>query len=212
MNHILLKFTRRTILLMALLCAKAGVFAQGTRVVNSEQYKAFEKVLSKVGVNFNFPEGFKEIKAVNNRQFKFNYAMELPGKDFEIWFRVNSVKENKQFLSSNHLRVQADSAYAFIIKQQAAVFTNDNDWLVRQVPEVLLSRYNANAGKTYLVNLSDSPLTKHYKYALLITMAKFNAGSILAVCLSNDQGPEFFKNMFEASNCMKFKTQDKADK
>ncbi|WP_157799069.1 hypothetical protein [Mucilaginibacter auburnensis] len=197
---------------MALTCTAACVFAQGTSLDNGNQYKAFQKTLNKVGISFIFPEGFKEIKAVNTRNLKFNYAMELPGKDFEIWFRVNSVKDNKQLLNENRLRVNPDSAYAYIIKQQAGVFTNDNEWLTRQIPETLLNRYNANVGKTYLVNLSDSPVTKHYKYALLITMAKFNAGSILAVCLSNDRGPEFFKNMFEASDCMKFKAQEKAEK
>ncbi|PJJ84000.1 hypothetical protein CLV57_0998 [Mucilaginibacter auburnensis] len=211
MNKTLFK-TISFIILMALTCTAACVFAQGTSLDNGNQYKAFQKTLNKVGISFIFPEGFKEIKAVNTRNLKFNYAMELPGKDFEIWFRVNSVKDNKQLLNENRLRVNPDSAYAYIIKQQAGVFTNDNEWLTRQIPETLLNRYNANVGKTYLVNLSDSPVTKHYKYALLITMAKFNAGSILAVCLSNDRGPEFFKNMFEASDCMKFKAQEKAEK
>ncbi len=204
MNKTLVK-TIRFIILLALICNAAGAFAQGTSVGNSGQYKAFQKTLSKVGVTFALPESFKEIKAVNNRDFKFNYAMELYGEDFEIWFRVNSVKENKQLLNDHHLLLHPDSAYAFILKQQANAFTVDPEWVMRDIPENLLSRYNANAGKAYLVNLSDSPVTKHYKYAFLITMVKFNTGSILAVCLSNDKGPEFFKNMFAAANCMKFK-------
>lgn len=204
MKNNLLKLTRFTVL-MALVLALAEVFAQSSHIDGSEQLKSFDKALSKVGLSFDFPEGFKEVKAVNSNSLKFNYAMELPGKDFEIWFRVNSLKENKQLLNSNRLRIPADSAYNFIIKQQAVVFSNDADWITRQVPDVLLNRYNANVGKTYLVNLNDAQVTKHYKYALLIVMSKFNAGSVLAVCLSNDKGPEFFKNMFEASNCMKFK-------
>lgn len=211
MNTIPLKLTR-FILAMLLVCAASVVVAQGTRLDNSQQFKTFDKALNKSGIAFTFPEGFKEIKAVNNREFKFNYALELPGKDFEIWLRVNSLKDNKALLSDNYKRMNVDSAYSFIIQQQALAFSNDNDWLTRPIPNFILNRYNADVGKTYLVNLKDSPITKHYKYALMIVLAKFNTGSVFAVSLTNDKGPEFFKNMFQASNCLKFKSPEKTEK
>jgi len=211
MNTILLKLAR-FILMILLACTMSPVFAQGVRLDNSQQFKAFDKALNKSGIAFTFPAGFKEIKAVSNRELNFNYAMELPEKDFEIWLRVNSLKENKELLKDNHLRMPIDSAYLFIIQQQAAAFSNDDDWLVRPIPGYILSRYNASVGKTYLVNLKDSPITKHYKYALMIVLAKYNTGSVFAICLSNNKGPEFFKNMFEASNCLKFKSSEKAEK
>lgn len=204
MNTYLLK-TCRFIIAILLACLSMPAIAQGNRVDNSQQYKAFEKVLSKSGLVFTFPDGFKEIKAVNNRQVQFDYAMELPGKDFEIWVRVNSLKENKELLSDNNLRMPADSAYSVIIKQHAEVFASDDEWLFRPVPDFLLNRYGANVGKTYLINLKDSPVTKRYKYALMIVLAKFRTATVFAICLSNNKGPEFFKNMFEASNCLKFK-------
>jgi hypothetical protein len=49
------------------------------------------------------------------------------------------------------------------------------------------------------------PITKHYKYALLITLQKAQTGTILAICFANEKGPEFFKNMGLAKNCIKFK-------
>jgi len=189
-----------------------AVFAQGVRLDNSQQFKAFDKALNKSGIAFTFPTGFKEIKAVNNREFNFNYALELPEKDFEIWLRVNSLKENKELLKDNKLRMPVDSAYSYIIKQQAVAFSNDNDWLTRPIPNYILTRYNADVGKTYLLNLKDSPITKHYRYALMIVLAKYNTGSVFAICLSNNKGPEFFRNMFEASNCLKFKSSEKAEK
>jgi hypothetical protein len=211
MKIILLKLARFTLAIL-LACTVSPVFAQGVRLDNSQQFKAFDKALNKSGIAFTFPAGFKEIKAVNNREFNFNYALELPEKDFEIWLRVNSLKENKELLKDNNLRMPADSAYSYIIKQQAVAFSNDNDWLTRPIPNFILTRYNANVGKTYLVNLKDSPITKHYKYALMIVLAKYKTGSVFAICLSNNKGPEFFKNMFEASNCLKFKSSEKAEK
>jgi len=211
MNNILVKI-KRFILAILLICSVSTAFSQGTHLDNSQQFKAFEKAVNKSGIAFTFPEGFKEIKAVNNRELKFNYAMALPEKDFEIWLRVNSPKENKELLSDNNLRINVDSAYSFIIKQQATVFSNDNDWITRPIPPYILNRYNADVGKTYLINLKDSPITKHYKYALLIVLAKYNTGSVFAICLTNNKGPEFFKNMFEASNCLKFKSPEYADR
>jgi len=211
MNITLLKF-KRFLFTILLICSVLGVKAQGTRLDNSQQFVAFDRALKKSGISFTFPVGFKEIKAVNNREFNFNYAMELPEKDFEIWLRVNSLKENKQLLKDNHQHINVDSAYSFIIKQQALAFSNDNDWLTRPIPNMILTRYNADVGKTYLVNLKDSPVTRHYKYALMIVLAKFNTGSVFAICLTNNKGPEFFKNMFEASNCLKFKSPEKGNK
>jgi len=211
MNSTLQKITR-FILAIILLCPASATFAQGVRLDNSQQFKTFDRALNKAGIAFTFPAGFKEIKAVTNRDFSFNYALELPEKDFEIWLRVNSLKENKDLLKDNNLRMPADSAYSYIIKQQAVAFSNDNNWLTRPIPPFILSRYNADVGKTYLVNLKDSPITKHYKYALMIVLAKHNTGSVFAICLSNEKGPEFFKNMFEASNCLKFKSPDKPDR
>jgi len=195
-----------------MLCSVSSVRAQGNAAYNTQQFKNFEKALSSSGIAFTFPDGFKEKKAVSNRDFKFNYALELPDKDFEIWLRVNSVKENKDLLSDNNMRINVDSAYSFIIKQQATTFSSDDDWLTRAIPPYILNRYNADVGKTYLVNLKDSPITNHYRYALMIVLAKFNTGSVFAICLSNNKGPEFFKNMFEASNCLKFKSPEKTDK
>jgi len=208
MKITLLQF-ERFLLTMSFVCSILWVNAQGTRLDNSQQFTAFDKAAKKSGVVFTFPQGFKEIKAVKNHDYSFNYAMELPEKDFEIWLRVNTTKENKELLKHNHQTVNVDSAYAFIIKQQAATFASDDDWLTRPIPEYILNRYNADIGKTYLVNLKDSPVTKRYKYALMIVLAKYNTGSVFAICLSNSKGPEFFKNMFEASNCLKFKSPDK---
>jgi len=208
MNNTLLKF-KLFLLTILLICSALGVNAQGTRLDNSQQFIAFDKALKKSGITFTFPTGFKEIKAVKSREYNFNYAMELPEKDFEIWLRVNSLKENKELLKDNHQQVNVDSAYSFIIKQQAVAFSNDEDWLTRPIPNFILSRYNADVGKTYLVNLKDSPITRHYKYALMIVLAKYNTGSVFAICLANSKGPEFFKNMFEASNCLKFKSPEK---
>jgi hypothetical protein len=55
------------------------------------------------------------------------------------------------------------------------------------------------------LNLLDFPATKHYKYALLIALQRNHTGTIMAVCFTNDKGPEFFKNVDRASNCLKFK-------
>lgn len=180
------------------------VRAQGLHSEPSQQFKNFAKKLSAMGIKFEFPPGFKEIKAVNNRDFPFTYAMEIPEQNFEIWFSAENEKANEKFLKQNKLRIPADSAYNAIALKQAAAFSNETDWQAREIPEEILMRYNADAGKFYSLNLNDSAVTGHYKYALLVSLAKYNVGTLLAVCFTNNKGPEFFKNMYQASNCFKF--------
>jgi hypothetical protein len=176
----------------------------------SLQLKNFQQLTAAANVNFISPKGFKEIKAPNNEDLSFDYAMELPGKDFEIWFQVKSQKENyasyeKSIGNKNTAQANPDSLYVGMGTAQAITFAGDKSFLMRNIPPKYLARYNADAGRTYLLNLLDLPVTKGYKYALLITLQKDHTGTILAVCFANEKGPEFFKNIDRASNCIKFK-------
>lgn len=176
----------------------------------SPQLAEFIKLAAHADVAFKFPKGFKEIKAPDDEDFSFDYAMTLPGKGFEIWLQVKSQKENWASYQNAQGRPNAelanpDSAYNLIAQAHAAAFTGENRFFVKTIPPEVLARYNADAGKSYLLTLLDLPATKHYKYALLITLQKNHTGMIIAVCFTNDKGPEFFKDMDRASNCLKFK-------
>jgi hypothetical protein len=176
----------------------------------SPQLKSFQQITAAANVNFISPKGFREIKAPDNEDLSFDYAMEAPGKEFEIWFQVKSQKENyasyeKSIGDKNTAQANPDSLYVGMGTAQAITFAGDNNFLQRDIPPKYRARYNADAGKSYLLNLQDEAVTKHYKYALLITLQKDHIGTILAVCFSNEKGPEFFKNIDKASNCIKFK-------
>lgn len=180
------------------------------RQQGSAQLKAFQQLAADANVSFTFPQGFKELKAPNNEDVSFDYAMELPGKEFEIWFRVRSLKENwaayeKTTVSYADRPDNPDSLYIAMGKAQATAFAGDNPILSRSIPANMVARYNGDAGRSYMINLPDEALTKHYRYALLLTLQKDHTGSIMVVCFSNQRGPEFFKNIDKASNCIKFK-------
>ncbi len=177
----------------------------------SGQQRDFFRLVARAGVKFTYPDGFKEIKPPNNGDFAFDYGLELPGKEFEIWLQVKPEKENwtsyeRALTASNIQLPNPDSAYNDLGKTQAVAFTGDQKYFVAIIPQDVLARYNADAGKSYLLTLLDLPETKHYKYALLITLHKNHTGTILAVCFTNDKGPEFFKNINKAGNCLKFKS------
>ncbi|MCC8424257.1 hypothetical protein [Mucilaginibacter sp. UR6-11] len=170
------------------------------------QLKNFNSSLAQVNMTFNFPEGFKEIKAPTTESFQFDYAMVLPDADFEIWLRVNTQKENEKLLADKNIHVScADSLYLGVAQDQISSFTSEKKYMKRNLPEYILNRYNADGGSIYLVSIDDSPVTKHYKYAFLTVLQKNKIGTLLAICFTNDKGPEFFKDMNRASNCVKFR-------
>lgn len=217
MTFILKQFKQLLIIQVFLLCAALAI-AQGNtsstpaRTVTSKpvsgRLKRFNRLTSDAGMHFIFPEGFKEIPPLNNDDFTFNYAMTLPGRDFEIWFMVKSQKKAWQAFSmakNDASKQNPDSAYNALGYEHAVAFTGDTSFLTRTIPKEILVRYNANAGKTYLLNLKDQGETKHYKYALLITLEKDHTSTLLVMCLGNENGTEFFKNISLASKCLKFK-------
>ncbi|OOQ60073.1 hypothetical protein [Mucilaginibacter pedocola] len=177
----------------------------------SPQLKTFLETTARANVVFKFPQGFKEVPAPDNEDFSFDYAMAIPGKDFEIWFQVKSQKENyaayqRTLGNKETMQDNPDSLYLGLGTAHAQAFAGDaSSYFTRIITPKYLQRYNADAGRSYLLNLLDMPITKHYKYGLLITLQKDRTGTILAVCFANDKGPEFFKNIDKASNCLKFK-------
>lgn len=179
------------------------VNAQVNRQHESGQLKAFVHKVALANVVFIFPPGFKEIRAGNDDDFSFDYAIELPDKDFEIWFEVKSQKANNEHFN---LDGNPDSLYAAIGAGRAKAFAGENDFFTRSIPPDVLARYNADAGKSYFINLQDMEETRHYKYALLIILQKNHTGTIMAICFTNEKGPEFFKNINKAGNCLKFKS------
>jgi hypothetical protein len=212
-----LKKTRHLLVAAILLLCILPAFAQVKKPVSKTPAPAISKKLAEfnhltAGANvvFIFPKGFREVKAPENEDFSFDYGMELPGKEFEIWFQVKSEKENwasyiKNQNNQNTQLTNPDSLYTGMGQANANALTGDKNYFVRTIPADMLARYNADAGKSYLLTLLDLPETRHYKYALLITLQKNHTGTILAVCFTNEKGPEFFKNIDRASNCIRFK-------
>lgn len=177
----------------------------------SRQLAEFKRLAAQADLIFTFPKGFREIKAPDDDYFSFDYAMTIPGEDFEIWFQVKSQKENwasyVKSKSDPHVQLaNPDSTYIALANAHASAFTGDKTFFIRTIPPEVLAKYNADAGKSYLLNLRDMPDTRHFKYALLITLQKDHTGILMAVCFTNDKGPEFFKNMNKAANCLKFKS------
>ena len=189
---------------------KPPVKLAGTKRV-STQLTNFIKFVNEANAEFIFPAGFKEIYPVNSSDYSFDYAMEMPGHDFEIWFRVRSQKRvlaDYQRLNIDTAKVVAntDSLYNLTGIHLLQAFTGGQNFFTTVIPPDYLARYNADEGKTYLLELPDTRETKHYKYALLISLHKDRVGTIVAVCFSNEKGAEFFKNIGKASKCLKFKS------
>jgi hypothetical protein len=185
------------------------------RAAASKEYRLpqlhpFLKEAAEAGVEFAFPPILKEIPAVNNENFSFDYAMKMPGQDFAIWLQVHSLKQNwasyEQVKNiTGKMLANPDSTYVNTIKAHALALSDDDRYTFRSLSPQVLQAYNADAGKTCMLNLADLPETKGFKYALIIALQKNHAGYILAVCLTNDKGPDFFRNINKVRECIKFR-------
>jgi len=207
--HLIYGQFNKLILTIALLIPCATALSQGNQKSLAAQRANFHYLLGQANISFTFPQGFKETLAPNNEDFTFDYAIELPGQDFEIWFQVRTLKRNSilylETLNDKNRTANPDSLYVDLGRAHAIAFSGGNDYIVRNIPPEVLENYNADAGKTYLLNLLDMPETKHYKYALLITIQKHHVGTLVAVCFTNEKNAEFFKNIKKAQNSIKFK-------
>jgi len=203
---------------MFLLCAATAMSqVKHKHVVGkpaSTQLKDFSQLVAQANVQFIFPAGFKEIPVVNDEDFSFDYAMEIPGREFDIWLQVKP--QNGEWVNYERLKndpnkriANPDSSYIDIGHAQAASLAGDQNCFTRNISQDVLTRYNASAGKSYLVNLQDLPETKSYKYALVITLQKDHIGTIIAVCFTNDKNAEFFRNVNRISRYIKFKPDHK---
>jgi hypothetical protein len=208
-----MKIILKQLLIAMLLGFCIPVFAQVKHTITRKikqpaltPLEEFTRLAAQASVTFSFPEGFKEIKAPNNDYFSYDYAIELPDKGFEIWFQIKPGNANwlSYIHAKNNQLSNPDSLYAAAAEAQAIAFTGGKNYFLRNIPPRVCARYNADVGKSYMFTLLDMTTTKHYKYALLVTLQKNHTGNIVAVCFTNDKGPEFFKNIHLAGNCLKF--------
>lgn len=162
----------------------------------------FNKDLADANLSFTLPNGFREIRPADSEDF--DYAIEIPDGDFEIWFQTKSLKENKPIKLKNDKLVNPDSLYVEMGRAQAQTFLGNSNYLTRSIPQRSLLAYGADAGKTYLINLPDAGATKHYKYAMVVVLQKSHVGTLEAVCFANELGAGFFKNLSMAQSCIKF--------
>ena len=83
--------------------------------------------------------------------------------------------------------------------------SEDEDFIIRDISEDVLTNFNATTGRSYILSLPDLPETRHYKYALILAIQKNHSGSILATCFADETDTDFIKNVNHLSQYVRFK-------
>ncbi len=202
-----MKFKKVSIFIFLLICLTIFVPAaigQQTQPPGRE-LKVFKELLASINANFTFPDGFNEVKPASTEKFPCHYALKLPNGDFEIRFQVNQLKnEWKNYDASQSDKVNPDSLYTKVAAAEVKSLAGDGKVFARSMPQRVLDQYNADLGRSYFLSLADSPETNHYQFALLVILQKNHLGNITVVCMGNERGPEFFKNINKLRDCLKF--------
>ena len=206
------------ILLVIFLVSSFVAFAQEkpidlnlkTPTTQSKQLKQLYSLATAARASFEFPNGFNEIRALDDDDFSFDYAVDLPGKELEIWFQVISEKETLLTKdwgknSNSDLLGNPDSLYNSLGTVTSQQLTGNKHITGKNMSPEYLAAYHADAGKSFLLTLLDKSKTRHFKYALLFALQKFHAGTIIVICFSNEKGPEFFNNISKPSKALQFK-------
>jgi len=175
------------------------------KTVSSQQLNGFKELLSNINGSFTIPENFTEAKIPNSDKLPFQYGLKFPDAECEVWFQVNSIKGDwLRFEKAGKLGANPDSTYIKTASDEALVFGGSKDFISRPMPQRILESYNADEGRSYFITLADLPETKGYQYALLIVLHKNHYGNIVVACLTNDKGPNFFRNINKLRYCFKF--------
>jgi hypothetical protein len=176
----------------------------------SAERQAFMQALTRTNISFTYPPDFNEIKVPNDENLSFDYGLKLRDKEFEVWYIVNNLKgdwASYEDSKNDPERVQEipDSLYRKICRAHAIGLSGGDYTTVDMPDNDLRKQFNADVGKAYALNLYDSPITKHYKYALLLMVQKNKKANVLMLFLSNDNGPEFYNNVNKAYNSIRFR-------
>src|ERR1700709_1283528 len=69
-------------------------YAQTKPVPANNQHKDFYLLLKEANLKFTFQSGFKEIQAINNDYFSFDFALEDCKQNCEVWLMARPQKQN----------------------------------------------------------------------------------------------------------------------
>jgi hypothetical protein len=175
----------------------------------NNQRKEFYLLLKEADLKFTFPTGFNEIRAINNDYFSFDFAMQGPEHNCEVWLTVRSQKQNwvsyeKDRSDKKNELANPDSMYIDVGRAYATELTGSQNFMARNIPADVLAEYNADAGKSYLLNLRDMQVIHHYKYALIVSLQKNHTGTLIAIFFTNYKDPDFYRDVNRVSHSFKF--------
>ena len=184
-------------------------YAQTKPAPEITQRKDFYLLLKEANLKFTFPSGFKETQAINNDYFSFDFALDDPKQNCEVWLSVRPQKQNwisyqKAQSDKKTELANPDSMYVEVTKAYATELTGDKNFQARDMPADVLAEYNADGGKSYLLNLRDMAVIHHYKYALIVSIQKDHTGTLVAIFFTNYKDTDFYRDVNRVSHSFKF--------
>lgn len=193
--------------LVALLIACTVGYTQTVQPFS--QLKNFQQSLAAANLQFSLPKDFKEVKALHKEDLNIDYAMEMPNANFQVWYLVKNLQQEQPRLktaeeNSKRTLNNLDSLYIYTALSTANALAGKDNYTFKNLPPNVLNTFHADKGRSYQLNLYNTPETEHYQYGLLLSLYKNGTGCICMLFLSNENGPDFYKKVNKAYYSVRF--------
>ncbi|MBL7804311.1 MAG: hypothetical protein JNL02_11285 [Saprospiraceae bacterium] len=156
----------------------------------------FGQLLARTQLTFLQPEGMTSVPCIENGQMNYEYALKLPGRNFEIRYAIRPMDS---LLIQHQNEVKNGATAIHPNKWAGAVFNatllnisagGPNSGILPEVstfpPEAVAEEFGADWGAVAFVLLGPEFGGTTYKYCLAMTIHRDNVGDAYVFYLSDD--------------------------
>lgn len=173
---------------------------------------SFTNLLAHAQMTFDTPNGFEETAIIKNKQMNYNYALKLPGHNFEVRYTVrplDTLQKQYEAMKKNQqpgtvmAGIEPNKLYAMSFRAILFNISGGRAGDIKLFPaDAVKKEFNADWGATGMVPLAPE-FGQNYKDCMVIAIHKDNIGDAYYFYMITDR--EDVKLIPSIFHALKFK-------